>query len=76
MQEQWCFFCPDAVQNELLRLGSESLLRQCKQIHPNLCLDVASAALRDLGCTNHSEGWRPRTLVIGTAGEIIDTTEL
>jgi len=60
----------------LLAEGAEDLLRLAKRSHPEKCLDVGSAALRDLGCTNYNEGWKPRTVVLGIDGDVIHTDEL
>lgn len=51
-------------------------LRDLKALHPRSCIDVGSAALRDLGCDDYGRGWVPRTLVMGTDGSIINSSDL
>ena len=51
-------------------------MRELKKLHPNRCCDVASAALRDLGCDNYNEGWVPLTLTLGDGGKVLDTNNL
>jgi hypothetical protein len=57
---------------KLLDNGVEALLRAAKRNHPKTCMDVSSAALRDLGCDNYNEGCvhSPRPALVGpsTAG--------
>ena len=64
------------VKGILLAEGAEDLLRLAKRSHPEKCLDVGSAALRDLGCANYNEDWKPRTVVLGIHGDVIHTDEL
>lgn len=66
----------EKIKGILLAEGAEDLLRLAKRSHPEKCLDVGSAALRDLGCTNYNEGWKPRTVVLGIDGDVIHTDEL
>jgi len=51
-------------------------LHDLKALHPRSCIDVGSAALRDLGCDDYGRGWVPRTLVMGTDGSIINSSDL
>ena len=51
-------------------------LHDLKALHPRSCIDVGSAALRDLGCVDYGRGWVPRTLVMGTDGSIINSSDL
>lgn len=57
---------------KLLDNGVEALLRAAKKNHPKTCMDVSSAALRDLGCDNYNEGCvrspRPALVDPSTAG--------
>ena len=67
--------CPDNVALAL-RCGFEPLLRDAKRRHPRECVDVGSAALRDLGCENYNEGYAPTTAVMGADGVVRTPEEL
>jgi len=67
--------CPDNVALAL-RCGFEPLLRDAKRRHPRECVDVGSAALRDLGCDNYNEGYAPTTAVMGADGVVRTPEEL
>ena len=75
LQRQGCMFVRNcAVRNEELRpvaleKGAEALLRRAKASHPNECTDVGSAALRDLGCDNYNENYKPTTIFMGADGQ-------
>lgn len=76
--------CPNwQVRNEenkpkLLDNGVEALLRAAKKNHPKTCMDVSSAALRDLGCENYNEGCvrSPRPAFVGPSNAGHSTTGL
>jgi len=57
----------DLLGPKILALGAEKLLVQAK-INHKMCVDVGSAALRDLGCDNYNEGWTPTTIIMGADG--------
>jgi hypothetical protein len=67
--------CPDNAALAL-RCGFEPLLRVAKRRHPRECVDVGSAALRDLGCENYNEGYAPTTAVMGADGVVRTPEEL
>ena len=58
---QACMFFRNAVvrnpenKDPILAKGAEPLLRKAKALHPKDCMDVSSAAMRDLGCKNYNE---------------------
>ena len=60
----------------LLNLGAEALLLAAKKNHFQDCVDVGSAALRDLGCDNYNEGWTPSTVIMGADGVMRTPEEL
>lgn len=75
------FFRNVAARNQELRgpmsdRGLEALLRAAKHAHPSLCVDVGSAALRDLGCDAYNEGWNPTTVYMGDSGQLLTYDEL
>jgi len=82
VQRQACMFLRNVVvrnpENKPLVLagGAEDLLRAAKKLHPNECMDVSSAAMRDLGCENYNDGWKPTTAVMGADGSIYTPEEL
>lgn len=55
---------------------AEELLRQSKARFPEYCTDVASAALRDLGCEDYNENWTISTPVMGVDGRILVSSEI
>ena len=61
------------MKSSLLNSGAAQLVRAAKYAHPSHCIDVGSAALRDLDCSDYNDGWNPCTLVLGANGDIIDT---
>ena len=67
---------PENVPAVLLNTDAEALLRLSKKNHPRECVDVASAAMRDLGCENYNEGWTPTTAVMGADGVVRTPEEL
>lgn len=67
---------PENVPLILNNTDAEALLRLSKKNHPKECVDVASAAMRDLGCDNYNEGWRPTTAVMGADGVVRTPEEL
>ena len=67
---------PENVPLILNNTDAEALLRLSKKMHPKECVDVASAAMRDLGCDNYNEGWKPTTAVMGADGVVRTPEEL
>ena len=51
------------------------LLRELKELHPLFCMDVGSAALRDLGYDDYNRGWIPSTLVLGSGGHVTELSQ-
>ena len=82
LQRQACMFFRNAVVRtpELravaLATTAEASLRLAKRNHPKACGDVATAALRDLGCDNYNEGYNPTTAVMGADGVVRTPEEL
>ena len=82
LQRQACMFFRNAVvRNPGLRAAAlattaEASLRSAKKNHPAACADVATAALRDLGCDNYNEGYNPTTAVMGADGVVRTPEEL
>ena len=82
LQRQACMFFRNAVvRNPELRAAAlattaEASLRSAKKNHPAACADVATAALRDLGCDNYNEGYNPTTAVMGADGVVRTPEEL
>ena len=82
VQRASCMFFRNAVvrnpENKapILATDAEELLRLAKKNHPNECMDVSSAAMRDLGCDNYNEGWKPTTAVMGADGVVRTPEEL
>ena len=82
LQRQACMFFRNAVARapELravaLATTAESSLRAAKRNHPRACADVATAALRDLGCDDYNEGYHPTTAVMGADGVVRTPEEL
>ncbi|KAK3277891.1 hypothetical protein CYMTET_14133, partial [Cymbomonas tetramitiformis] len=82
LQRQACMFIRNAVARSkdniplLLEQGASQLLLKAKALHPKICMDVGSAALRDLGCENYNEGWVIDTMVMGADGVIRNTNDL
>ena len=82
LQRQACMFFRNAVvRNPELRAvalstTAEASLRSAKKNHPAACADVATAALRDLGCDNYNEGYNPTTAVMGADGVVRTPEEL
>ena len=67
------FFRNAVVRNQelkaqMLATTVERSLRLAKKKHPEFCMDVATAALRDLGCANYNEGYNPTTAIMGSDG--------
>jgi hypothetical protein len=60
----------------LLDNEAEQILLAAKRNHPTVCIDVGSAALRDLGCDNYNEGWTPTTMIMGADGVVRTPEEL
>ena len=82
LQRQACMFFRNAVvRNPELRAAAlattaEASLRSAKKNHPAAGADVATAALRDLGCDNYNEGYNPTTAVMGADGVVRTPEEL
>lgn len=82
VQRASCMFFRNAVvrnpENKapILATNAEALLRLAKKNHPEECMDVSSAAMRDLGCDNYNEGWKPTTAVMGADGVVRTPEEL
>ena len=82
VQRQACMFFRNAVvrnpelRSVALATSAEASLRLAKKNHPKHCGDVASAALRDLGCDNYNEGYNPTTAVMGADGVVRTPEEL
>ncbi|EEH56071.1 uncharacterized protein MICPUCDRAFT_40627 [Micromonas pusilla CCMP1545] len=81
-QRQGAMFLRNAVVRNpenvplVLATRAEALLRAAKRNHPSDCVDVASAAMRDLGCENYNEGYKPTTAVMGADGVVRTPEEL
>jgi hypothetical protein len=82
VQRQACMFFRNAVvrnpelRSVALATSAEASLRLAKKNHPKHCGDVATAALRDLGCDNYNEGYNPTTAVMGADGVVRTPEEL
>ena len=82
VQRQACMFFRNAVvrnpelRSVALATTAEQSLRLAKRNHPRECGDVATAALRDLGCDNYNEGYNPTTAVMGADGVVRTPEEL
>ena len=82
VQRQACMFFRNAVvrnpelRSVALATSAEASLRLAKRNHPRHCGDVATAALRDLGCDNYNEGYNPTTAVMGADGVVRTPEEL
>tara|TARA_B110000977_G_scaffold131133_2_gene167143 strand:+ start:9469 stop:11208 length:1740 start_codon:yes stop_codon:yes gene_type:complete len=82
VQRQCCMFFRNAVvrnqelRGQMLATTVEQSLRLAKKNHPSFCMDVATAALRDLGCPNYNEGYNPTTAVMGADGVVRTPEEL
>jgi|TARA_B110000977_G_scaffold142830_1_gene181397 hypothetical protein len=75
------FFRNAVVRNQelkaqMLATTVERSLRLAKKKHPEFCMDVATAALRDLGCANYNEGYNPTTAIMGSDGVVRTPEEL
>ena len=64
------------LRGQMLATTVEQSLRLAKKNHPSFCMDVATAALRDLGCPNYNEGYNPTTAVMGADGVVRTPEEL
>lgn len=71
-----CAVSCTSFKSSLLNSGAAQLVRAAKYAHPSHCIDVGSAALRDLDCSDYNDGWNPCTLVLGANGDIIDTKNI
>eukprot|EP00976_Prorocentrum_cordatum_P117863 1196374-Prorocentrum_minimum.AAC.2 len=82
VQRQACMCLRNAVvrnpenKPRILQSGAEALILAAKRDHSSLCIDVGSAALRDLGCENYNKGWKPTTVIMGADGVMRTPEEL
>ena len=82
VQRQACMCLRNAVvrnpenKPRILEKGAEALILAAKRDHSSACMDVGSAALRDLGCENYNKGWKPTTVIMGADGVMRTPEEL